>query len=141
MKLNDEVVDFLLNGGGSNIVLISTVSEFGVVNLSPRIILDIDRSSAKDKIYFNHVFPNKTLYNLRKNPKASISKYISNVNGTVKMVVITGRVNNLTSGYKYEELAKLSPSRMPIVKKGIVSTVPNPVAITEFIVEEVEVYP
>jgi len=141
MKLNDEVVDFLLNGGESNIVLVSTVSEFGVVNLSPRAILDIDRSGAEDKIYFNHVFPNKTLYNLRKNLKASISKYISDVNGIVKMVVIKGRVNNLTSGDKYEELAKLSPQRMSLVKKGIVSAVPKPVALTEFIVEEVELYP
>jgi hypothetical protein len=141
MKLNDEVVDFLLNGGRSNIVLVSTVSEFGVVNLSPRAILDIDRSGPEDKIYFNHVFPNKTLYNLRKNPKASVSKYISNVNGIVKMVVITGRANNLTSGDKYEELAKLGPQRISVVRKGIISEVPKPVAITEFIVEEVELYP
>ncbi len=140
MKLSDEIVDFLLNGGGSNIVLISTVSEFGVVNLSPRAILKIDRGGAEDKIYFNHLFPNKTLYNLKKNPKASIFKYTIDISGNVKMVIIMGSVNNLTSGDKYEELVKLGPQRMPVVRKGVVVSVPKAVAISEFVVERVEFY-
>jgi hypothetical protein len=56
MKLSDEAINFLMSGNGNNIVVVATISEFGIVNLSPRFILHVDTSGVDDKIYFVSTF-------------------------------------------------------------------------------------
>ncbi len=145
MKLSDEAISFIMNGNNSNIVLVATMSEFGIVNLSPRFILSIDTSGSDDKLYFGSGLPNKTLYNLKKNSKVCISKWVNDVKGDVRMVVITGIANNLTSGDKYEEMSRILAEAFlnaRFVKKGEVKLdkPPKPLAVTEVIVENVKFY-
>jgi len=145
MKLSDEAINFLMSGNGNNVVVVATVSEFGIVNLSPRFILYVDTSGVDDKIYFASSLPNKTLYNLRKNSKVCISKWVNDVRGDVRLLVITGQAKNLTSGPKYDEMSdKLAQAflKAGFVKSGEVKLdkPPKPLAVTEVIVENVKFY-
>jgi len=145
MKLSDEAINFLMSGNGNNVALVATVSEFGIVNLSPRFILHVDTSSVDDKIYFVSSLPNKTLYNLRKNSKVGISKWVNDVRGDVRLLVITGQAVNLTSGPKYDEMSDKAAQAFlnaGFVKRGEVKLdkPPKPLAVTEVIVEDVKFY-
>jgi general stress protein 26 len=145
MKLSDEAINFLMSGNGNNVVVVATVSEFGIVNLSPRYILHVDTSGVDDKIYFVNSLPNKTLYNLRKNSKVGISKWVNDVRGDVRLLVITGQAKNLTSGPKYDEMSdKVVQAFLNagFVKRGEVKLdkPPKPLAVTEVIVEDVKFY-
>jgi general stress protein 26 len=145
MKLSDEAINFLMSGNGNSVVIVATVSEFGVVNLSPRFILHVDTSGIDDKIYFVSGLPNKTLYNLRKNSKVGISKWVNDVRGDVRVLVITGQAKNLTSGPKYDEMSDKAAQAFlnaGFVKSGEVKfdKPPKPLAVTEVIVEDVKFY-
>jgi hypothetical protein len=145
MKLSDEAINFLMSGNGNSAALVATISEFGIVNLSPRFILHVDTSDVDDKIYFVSGLPNKTLYNLRKNSKVGISKWVNDVRGDVRLLVITGQAVNLTSGPKYDEMSdKVVQAFLNagFVKSGEVKLdkLPKPLAVTEVIVEDVKFY-
>ncbi|MCS7298615.1 MAG: pyridoxamine 5'-phosphate oxidase family protein [Spirochaetia bacterium] len=124
MKLSKEAIDFLKEGNG--ITIVATASEFGIINLSPRFILETN----DDKLFFVSGFPNKTLYNLKKNPKVCISKWDNDVKGKVRFLKIKGYAKNYTSGDIYEKLSKM------VQEIGF----PKPLAITEVSVEEFELY-
>jgi hypothetical protein len=145
MKLSDEAINFLMSGNGNSVVLVATISEFGIVNLSPRFILHVDTSGVDDKIYFVSFLPNKTLYNLRKNSKGGISKWVNDVRGDVRLLVITGQAMNLTSGPKYDEMSDKVAQvflNAGFVKSGEIKLgkPPKPLAVTEVIVEDVKFY-
>jgi hypothetical protein len=89
--------------------------------------------------------PNKTLYNLRKNSKVGISKWVNDVRGDVRLLVITGQAKNLTSGPKYDEMSDKAAQAFlnaGFVKSGEVKLdkPPKPLAVTEVIVEDVKFY-
>jgi general stress protein 26 len=145
MKLSDEAINFLMSGNGNSVAVVATISEFGIVNLSPRVILYVDTSDVDDKIYFFSSLPNKTLYNLRKNSKVGISKWVNDVRGDVRLLVITGQARNLTSGPKYDEMSDKAAQAFlnaGFVKSGEVRLAkpPKPLAVTEVIVEDVKFY-
>lgn len=124
MKLSKEAIDFLKEGIG--VAVVATASEFGIINLSPRIILE----ASDDKIFFVSRFPNKTLYNLKKNPKVCISKWDNDVKGKTRFLKIKGQAKNYTSGDVYEKFSKISQ------EMGF----PKPLAVVEVSVEEFKLY-
>lgn len=102
MVLSKELIDFMKEGSG--ISMVATLSEFNIINLSPRFILEV----TEDSIIFVSAFPNKTLYNLKKNPKVCISKWDNDVKGKTRFVRIFGTANHLTEGEIYEKYSKVA---------------------------------
>lgn len=124
MALSPQAIEFLKENMG--VTIVATVSEFGVINLSPRFILDITENS----LIFVSVLPNKTLYNLKKNSKVCISKWDNEVKGNVRFLKILGTAKNHTSGDIYEKFSK--------VVQGM--GFPKPLAVTEVFVDKYEFY-
>ncbi|MCX8028521.1 MAG: pyridoxamine 5'-phosphate oxidase family protein [Brevinematales bacterium] len=124
MILPNNAIEFLKSGNGISVV--GTVSEFGIVNISPRFILEVEPT----RLFFVSGFPNKTLYNLNKNPKLCISKWDNELKGNIKFLKIIGFAKNHTSGEIYEKFSKA------IQSMGF----PKPLAVTEVEFREYELY-
>lgn len=124
MVLTKELIDFVKENNG--ISMVGTLSEFNIINLSPRFILEVN----EDSIIFVSVFPNKTLYNLKKNPKVCISKWDNNVKGKTRIIKIFGTAENFTEGEIYEKYSKI------ISNLGF----PKPLAVTRVDIDYFEFY-
>ncbi len=110
--LPQKAIDFLktnrppfVGPEGGGVVLVATVSKFGIVNLSPRFVLEVNDK----ELYFISALGNKTLANLRDNNKLCIMKWESDLK-TGKILKIEGEAENITSGEKFEKFASLATS-------------------------------
>lgn len=68
VEITEEVVRLIMKEG--YVVLVSTVDEKGVPNVSPRFVLDI---IGKKELLFADAFRDKTFSNVRKWPKVSVA--------------------------------------------------------------------
>ncbi|MFN4245356.1 MAG: pyridoxamine 5'-phosphate oxidase family protein [Brevinematia bacterium] len=100
IKLPLNVIEFLKENGG--ICILGTVSKFGIVNLSPRFLLEVD----SDNIVFGSGLPNKTLFNLNQNNKVCIAKWDTKLQGNIRFVMIIGTAENYKDGEIYERISK-----------------------------------
>ncbi len=99
MNLTQREIDFIKEKG---ICVVGTKSEYNVVNLSPRFLIEVN----EDSIIFVSIFPNKTLFNLRKNNKVCISTWDNALDGA-RFLKIYGIVENYSSGPVYDRILNM----------------------------------